>query len=53
MGKRQFETEMRFQTMLYVLCQILASGIFSEHEYRQCLLMMVDKYQPIIGRIMV
>lgn len=53
MNKSQFKKEMRFQAMLFVLCQILASGIFSEHEYRQCVLMMVEKYQPVIGRIMV
>ena len=50
--KRQFRNETRFQATLHFLRKILAAGIFSEDEYQRCFSMMIDRYNPIIGRIM-
>ncbi|MBQ8963828.1 MAG: hypothetical protein IJ089_08525, partial [Clostridia bacterium] len=50
--RRQFSNETRFQATLHFIKRILAAGIFTEDEYQRCFTMMINRYNPIIGRIM-
>ena len=52
MTRRQFSNETRFQATLHFIKRILAAGIFTEDEYQRCFTMMINRYNPIIGRIM-
>ena len=51
MNKQQFQRETLYQATMYAVERLHRNGIITDAEYEICRIMMLEKYDPPIGKI--